>query len=292
MRFRKLLPIAILGVIAAVIAMRLLASEVMGKAKDSPRRRAQPAPAFTVPLPPVQVFVAKRLVGARIEYRYRVANGSAFPISDLLVGYSDQYATSELKEPPGGWDVAVIPESTYASPTGWQLHFTVVEGESLGHIQWFVTDSSQVVLGGQSLSGFTVNLPRIDSNYESGHWTALTTSTEERIFTGSIEPDPTTAVGEGTSLDRDTGIKVTPVPSSRTVRLSFVLPQGTPYEVTIYDVRGRLVRRVERGKAVGTSLSVPWDAKDFTGRPVASGMYFARVKIPQGQRFARIVITR
>jgi flagellar hook assembly protein FlgD len=48
-------------------------------------------------------------------------------------------------------------------------------------------------------------------------------------------------------------------------------------EVTIYDVAGRVVRRLrDRADAAGIR-SIVWDARDAAGRPTPSGTYFYRI---------------
>ena len=67
-------------------------------------------------------------------------------------------------------------------------------------------------------------------------------------------------------------------------------------EVLIYDVRGRLVRRLATGAASradgGGQGSVVWDGKTDAGREAASGIYFCRVRSGTGETSAKILLVR
>jgi flagellar hook assembly protein FlgD len=47
-------------------------------------------------------------------------------------------------------------------------------------------------------------------------------------------------------------------------------------EVGLYDVSGRLVRRITQGSYGAGYQSAVWDGRDSSGRKVATGIYFIR----------------
>ncbi len=55
------------------------------------------------------------------------------------------------------------------------------------------------------------------------------------------------------------------------------LPTDGPVTVIVYDISGHRVRDLYSGRASAGRLELRWDAADDTGRPVHSGVYFARV---------------
>ena len=68
---------------------------------------------------PVQVFVKQvQSSPRRVEYHYNVVNGSAFPITKLLVGHDEYYGGPRLNGYPIGWDGDTIPTSSFRSPRG------------------------------------------------------------------------------------------------------------------------------------------------------------------------------
>lgn len=51
----------------------------------------------------------------------------------------------------------------------------------------------------------------------------------------------------------------------------------TSAKVGIYDVGGRLVRELTRGRFAPGPQRTAWDGRDTQGRDVAAGVYFVRV---------------
>jgi hypothetical protein len=69
-----------------------------------------------------------------------------------------------------------------------------------------------------------------------------------------------------------------PNPAGGSVRLGFAIREGDIGALNIYDVSGRLVRSLVGNADGPMSQSVLWDANDNQGRPVAAGIYFARLE--------------
>lgn len=60
-------------------------------------------------------------------------------------------------------------------------------------------------------------------------------------------------------------------------------------ELTVQDIAGRTIRRLEAGSAPGAQILVSWDGRDERGRRVASGLYFVS---GEGIEAARVVVLR
>jgi hypothetical protein len=243
---------------------------------------------------PVQVFVSKRVDGSYIRYSYRVANGSAFPIKGLTIGYDRATGKAGLNVLPAGWsEDSGTPVGSYLAPTGWTFETTPSEEDSVGMDDWTTTDDSRAILGGQSSSDFSVLLQEADPPYETGSWTVYTGAGDTPFYSGVLQYENPTGVSSGTSLDGDTGVHASPNPTSGGGRITFSLPSRLLYEVAIFDARGRLVRNLKQGVSSGGKVMLGWDGRDDRGRATASGVYFVRVKTGNnGQRFARFVISR
>jgi len=69
-------------------------------------------------------------------------------------------------------------------------------------------------------------------------------------------------------------------------------PVGTEVAVSIYSVSGRLVATVFEGKLPEGGETVAWDALDETGRPIASGVYFARMESDSEVTTSKVVFLR
>ncbi|MCY3668850.1 MAG: gliding motility-associated C-terminal domain-containing protein, partial [Gemmatimonadetes bacterium] len=63
----------------------------------------------------------------------------------------------------------------------------------------------------------------------------------------------------------------------------------SPVEVLIYDLQGRLIRRLVEQRALSTgSYGIAWDGRDEQGAVVPPGVYLARVRVDTDTEGARI----
>jgi DNA-binding beta-propeller fold protein YncE len=70
-----------------------------------------------------------------------------------------------------------------------------------------------------------------------------------------------------------------PNPFNPTTTISFTLPKRTDTELSVYNVRGQLVRRLVQSSLDEGHNEYVWDAKDSNGNMVSSGIYFYRLKV-------------
>lgn len=68
-----------------------------------------------------------------------------------------------------------------------------------------------------------------------------------------------------------------PNPFSDQTRFSFALPQAAEVRLHVYDIQGRLVRSIDAGVRAAGAQELTWDARDDSGRRIASGLYFYRM---------------
>ena len=69
-----------------------------------------------------------------------------------------------------------------------------------------------------------------------------------------------------------------PNPFGQLTELRFGLPRGGRVELVLYDVTGRQVTVLASGEYPAGIHSIGWDGTDSVGRPVASGIYFCRMR--------------
>lgn len=62
-------------------------------------------------------------------------------------------------------------------------------------------------------------------------------------------------------------------------------------ECNIYDITGKLVRKLYKGIYNYDFLKLVWNGKDINGDDVKSGVYFVRLITPKSYDCAKIVIT-
>ncbi|HUV35703.1 MAG TPA: CehA/McbA family metallohydrolase [Patescibacteria group bacterium] len=67
---------------------------------------------------------------------------------------------------------------------------------------------------------------------------------------------------------------------------------GRAADLSIYDIRGRLVRRLFRRSIVPGPLSVYWDGTDGRGGRAASGIYFCRLRVGSLNRCTKMILVR
>jgi hypothetical protein len=79
-----------------------------------------------------------------------------------------------------------------------------------------------------------------------------------------------------------------PNPFNRTTSFQFSLARAGRADLELYTVAGRRVRTLASGARDAGEYHLEWDGTDDSGRPLAAGVYYARLLTPQG-RFTRVV---
>ena len=99
----------------------------------------------------------------------------------------------------------------------------------------------------------------------------------------------------GTSSEARVSIfhSIGPNPSGGESTLSFSLAVDAEVRYSVFDLRGRLVRRVDLGRLSAGRFEARWDTRDDGGRNVAAGVYFVSLELG-GQRLGakRLTIVR
>ncbi len=70
-----------------------------------------------------------------------------------------------------------------------------------------------------------------------------------------------------------------PNPFRKATTIGYEVEQAGPVTITVYDILGRAIRTlVDQDQAIGT-YHIAWDGRDASGRAVASGTYFYRLRV-------------
>lgn len=102
--------------------------------------------------------------------------------------------------------------------------------------------------------------------------------------------DPTGAGSPPLAFD---GVTIVPNPFNPETMIRFALPARTTVTAEVYSVDGKLVRTLEKNRAFAAGATeLHWNGIDDRGAPVASGVYFVRVKTPLGEHIARAVLLK
>jgi len=84
---------------------------------------------------------------------------------------------------------------------------------------------------------------------------------------------------------------IAPNPSSGAVRFALEGPEGANVDVTVHDVRGRLLQRLTGVRLAGGAATMTWNGRDRAGRTLPAGVYLVRAKAGNASASARLVRT-
>ncbi len=97
----------------------------------------------------------------------------------------------------------------------------------------------------------------------------------------------------GTGVDATVALHQSlPNPARGEAEIRFHLPAEMPATLSVYDLRGRLVRELARGRLPAGDHDVRWDGRDRLGRALPSGVYFYRLETPEGRIDRKLVLLR
>lgn len=99
-----------------------------------------------------------------------------------------------------------------------------------------------------------------------------------------------TSKGGGEPTMSATQVRVLRNPVSDGTAIAYRLSGSGPVALSLYDARGRIVRRLVSGTAPRGDFAVYWDGRDDAGRRAPSGTYVARLQSRQEVRNARLVL--
>ncbi len=88
------------------------------------------------------------------------------------------------------------------------------------------------------------------------------------------------------------GLSVRPNPFRGSCRITLAIREPTVVELIIFDVRGRRVAALHRGRLPVGSHALRWGGRDAQGRPVAPGIYFLRLETGAGIVAQKLVHVR
>ena len=83
-----------------------------------------------------------------------------------------------------------------------------------------------------------------------------------------------------------------PNPFRPSTLIRYAIGSTAPVEITVYDVRGRVVNRLVRETKPSGSHEVTWDGRDDLGRSVESGIYFYRMRVGNSSSVRKMVLVK
>jgi fibronectin type 3 domain-containing protein len=220
-------------------------------------------------------------------YYYRVsavdATGNTSPTSDVVSAVALDTApaapTGLTASPSGDWDVLV----SWDANTEPDLDRYRLERDT--------TDLFSGPVGFE-----TTGQSHLDSGLDVGvtyYYRIFAIDTQEN---SSAPSDTVAYLFEGTGIPENLVASVSfvrPNPSSGEASVAYTVPsEGAPVSMSVYDIRGRLVRTLlDRGHKGGV-YQATWDGRDARGEEVASGIYFFRVAVGDLEEVRKVVLMR
>jgi hypothetical protein len=81
-----------------------------------------------------------------------------------------------------------------------------------------------------------------------------------------------------------------PNPFKNNTTINYALAKKSRVEISVYNIKGQLVRRYKQGEQEAGFYNVVWDGKDNKGNQVGNGIYLFKIKadINDGGTFSKV----
>jgi hypothetical protein len=103
------------------------------------------------------------------------------------------------------------------------------------------------------------------------------------VIVASDELGSSTAVAEEAETPLPAAFSLAqnyPNPFNATTLISYAVPSASRVVLDIFNVRGQRVASLDEGLRTAGAHAVRWSGIDAAGRPLASGVYFYRLRLP------------
>jgi len=87
-------------------------------------------------------------------------------------------------------------------------------------------------------------------------------------------------------------LNISPNPFSAVTTIAYTLPKSSPVEISIYNLKGQLVRTLTLESKPAGDYNARWDGLDDRGNSAGSGIYIVRLKTAGGVRNAKAILLK
>ncbi len=184
-------------------------------------------------------------------------------------------------------------------------HNYFAEARDEGSITFFLCDSGNYAGYASADSFFAYEIHRdagsgdVEFIYNTiDDWYAVVTNEEHLVnkqivsVTADLYYREATAVAGGDAPARVALEGNRPNPFNPATTIRFTIPDEGRVDLTVYDVSGRLVKRLLSGTFPAGEKSAAWNGTDSNGNPVAAGVYFCRLEADGKQMHRKMVLVR
>lgn len=144
------------------------------------------------------------------------------------------------------------------------------------------------LLAAQPDTGYTVNGQSPSTWYKL---TAVDAHGNESLVS-TLSPQDVTGTPEEGTPERLAFVAAMPNPFNPRTTMRYSLPQPSLIRLSIYDLQGRLVRRLVDDARPAGEWSAEWDGRDGLGQAVASGTYVVRLVTEHGVRTGKVLLAK
>lgn len=120
-------------------------------------------------------------------------------------------------------------------------------------------------------------------------------TTGDYIYTASFTTGLSTAVDDQLAADFlpvELGLSNYPNPFNAETNISYNLPASSSVNLSIYDITGRVVRKlIDENRPAGLN-QIGWDGRNDSGEQLVSGIYFVRIITEYRTRTSRLVLIK
>jgi uncharacterized delta-60 repeat protein len=185
-----------------------------------------------------------------------------------LDAQGNAYVAGLTTFPPQNRDFTAV-KYTPQGEEAWSVHWAGPAGTNEGANDVAVTASGEVILTGKT--------------WKSGESDNLVTIMYQQQILSAVTPLITPA-----------GLTVKAVlnPFSFDTSIRFRVGESGGVRLSVFDLRGRLVRVLQDGYADAGNHEVGWQGNDEQGRGLPSGVYFLRLESARGTASARVALVR
>ena len=141
--------------------------------------------------------------------------------------------------------------------------------------------SSELLVGGPDFQIVDESAPSDPCDY----WLLLTDASGTRSWYGPVSANKIDLLMPGLFIEA-----VWPNPAAGSTTIRYSIPGNQTARLDVYDVAGRLVRRLRQDAGGAGALEAVWDMRDDRGSRVASGTYFLRLQTESRVVTGKVVV--
>ena len=175
-----------------------------------------------------------------------------------------------------------------------ELAWEESEDEDFQYFRVYRGTDPEFVPGPENLVHMTIGIGWVDSVTEGWQYHYKVSAVD---FSGNesdaASPEAVTGLDEPGAPGRYALYQNAPNPLNPTTVIRYDVPSGGgSVTLEIFDVSGRLVRRLLDGQEASGRKSVVWDGKDERGARVGSGVYYCRLVAPGYKKTLKMIVVK